>query len=190
MLGRYSGFIHALLTVNSWLETSWWDWTKTVKLSIKPKQWAERGFIHCTAGITKHYFSRTVSIYIVVYKTQLSKSVGVWCRSLTSVWLKKTWEHWEAWTEGGRPAYLTSKQTHSHCNNSLYCAAFFTVMIVFLFFRIKSHPYYPFVWGCQETGEKRHQPDQLHSVNLQYCLTNDDGIWRWGQIWRLKKIQI
>lgn len=57
-----------------------------------------------------------------------------------------------------------SKSTHS--NSLLQGAAIFPVLIVVLFLRIKSHPYYPFVWGCQESGENRQHTGLTNTINI------------------------
>lgn len=127
---------------------------------------------------------------------------GVLHRSFSSVWLKRTWERWEDWTEGGKPAHLTSKSTPYHCRNDglklvSQSQLFFSVSV-----RIQSHPYYPFVWGSQESREKGQKAASTHTININQisymqstysithydpsvtCLPNNDEILKW----RLRKL--
>lgn len=117
---------------------------------------------------------------------------GAFHRSFSSVWLKRTWEHWEDWTEGGEPAELTSKPTHYHCSHGSLKLILQFWLFSSLSARIKSHPYYPFEWGSQTENciywHRKHQPDQLHAVYLQrhtQCgpagtsLPNNDEMLQW-----------
>lgn len=106
---------------------------------------------------------------------------GVFHRSFSSVWLKRTWEHWEDWTEGGGHAHLRSKPTHYHCSHGGLKLILQFWLFSSLSARTKSHPYYPFEWGSQEREKtenciywhRKHQLDQLHAVYLQ-CHTQCD----------------
>lgn len=114
--------------------------------------------------LRRHILSLFLNVYLdpdcVKIKcewAQVTLRLLVFYRSFSSVWLKTTCEHWEDWTEGGKPVWRKSKSGHYHCSNGfLQGVTSFTVLIFFfLFLRLKSHPYYPFVWGSEESGIKR-----------------------------------
>lgn len=56
------------------------------------------------------------------------------CRSLISVWLRKTWELWQDWTEGGDPACRKSKFSQIFCGNS--CLQGEAILIVWHHFSV------------------------------------------------------
>lgn len=67
-------------------------------------------------------------------------------RSLTSDWLKRTWKPWRDWTASGKLACWMSKSTH--CGHSKGQMIKNSINYFYNFSpSIKSHPYYPFVWG-------------------------------------------